>query len=52
MEGVFILLARVWAEGYEAGVSDGCDDVLVSDQSPNPYYSYSPVVGGGGSKAV
>lgn len=46
MEGVFLLLARVWAEGYEAGVADGCDDVLVADQSSNPY-----VGGGGGSKA-
>lgn len=48
MAGVFLLLARVWAEGYECGVADGCDDVLVVDQSTNPYY---PVGGGGGSKA-
>jgi hypothetical protein len=45
MEAVFLLLARVWAEGYEAGVSDGCDDVLVVDQSNNPYL---PLAGGGG----
>lgn len=47
--GVFLLLSRVWAEGYESGVSDGCDDVLVSDQSPNPYISLAG--GGGDSKA-
>jgi hypothetical protein len=48
MEAVFLLLARVWAEGYEAGVSDGCDDVLVVDQSNNPYTSLAG--GGGGNK--
>lgn len=48
MQGVFLLLARVWAEGYEAGMADGCDDVLVSDQSSNPYSSLAG--GGGGNK--
>ena len=48
MEAVFLLLARVWGEGYEAGVSDGCDDVLVVDQSNNPYTSLAG--GGGGNK--
>ena len=36
-DGVLSLLARVWAEGYEAGVTDGCNDVLIGQESPNPY---------------
>lgn len=31
------LLAQVWADGYSAGLGDGCDDVLVSEQKANPY---------------
>ena len=46
IDGVFLLLARVWGDGYSAGVADGCDDVLVADQTPNPY------PGGGGLKTV
>lgn len=48
MEAVFLLLARVWAEGYESGVADGCDDVLYADQSKNPYVSLAG--GDGGNK--
>lgn len=37
VEGVYLLLARVWSEGYSAGVADGCDDVYIDDQQQNPY---------------